>query len=284
MKIGISAFAWTASFQSQHIGLMSGLRDQGFSALEIPMFDPSALDTSSIRRALTENDLECSVCAILPEGINPISTDVQTRKRSLLHLQTCIEATAAMGAHLLAGPIYAPIGYQPGHRRNDDEWRWLLEALHFMEAHLHANDVTLAIEPVNRCETHFIRTASEALSACHAVPSPRIGVTIDTFHANIEEKSTLSALTSLGSNLKHIHLSENDRGIIGDGQIDFASIYQALEAISYNGFLMIEGFGYSATEPTAPGYLWAEQRVSPGQFAAASLTYVRKLMDNATHL
>lgn len=278
MKIGISAFAWTASFQNRHIGLMSGLRDHGFAALEIPMFNPSALDTSSIGRALAANDLECSVCAILPEGINPISTDAATRKRSLTHLQTCIEATAAMGSHLLAGPVYGPIGYQPGHRRTNDEWRWFLEALHSIEPHLEANDVTLALEPVNRSETHFIRTAGDALALCEAMHSPRIGVTIDTFHANIEENSTSSALRSLGSNLKHIHLSENHRGIIGSGQIDFASLLRALKAISYEGYLMIEGFGYSAVETTAPGFLWAEQATTPETFAEASLANVQKLL------
>jgi D-psicose/D-tagatose/L-ribulose 3-epimerase len=257
---------------------MSGLRDQGFAALEIPMFNPSALDTSSISKALAANDLECSVCAILPEGINPISADPDTRKRSITHLQACIEATASMGSHLLAGPVYGPIGYQPGHRRTNDEWRWFLDALHSIEQHLETNDVTLAFEPVNRSETHFIRTASDALALCDAMNSPRIGVTIDTFHANIEEKNTTSALRSLGSNLKHIHLSENHRGIVGSGQIDFAAIHRALKAISYEGYLMIEGFGYSAAEPTAPGFLWAEQETTPESFAKASLTNVRELL------
>jgi D-psicose/D-tagatose/L-ribulose 3-epimerase len=260
---------------------MSGLRDQGFAALEIPMFNPSALDTSSIRKALAANDLECSVCAILPEGINPISADADTRKRSITHLQECIEATASMGSHLLAGPVYGPIGYQPGHRRTNDEWQWFLDALHSIEPHLETNDVTLALEPVNRSETHFIRTASDALALCDAMDSPRIGVTIDTFHANIEEESTPSALRTLGSNLKHIHLSENDRGIISSGQIDFASILRALQEISYEGYLMIEGFGYTATEPTAPGFLWAEQATTPESFAEASLANVRKLLRDA---
>ena len=77
MKIGISAFAWTASFQKQHLDLIPGVREQGFAALEIPMFHPAALDVSGIKRTLAANDLACSVCAILPRGMNPISADKQ---------------------------------------------------------------------------------------------------------------------------------------------------------------------------------------------------------------
>jgi D-psicose/D-tagatose/L-ribulose 3-epimerase len=278
MKLGISAFAWTASFQKRHFDLLASLRKQGFSAIEIPMFDPSALDTRAIRRTLIANDLASTVCSILPAEINPISPDADTRKRSHIHLKRCIEAASAMGAHVLAGPIYAPIGYLPGHRRQTDEWQWFVEALLAVEDLLDANDVTLAIEPVNRSETHFLRTAQEALGLFDIIPNERIGVTIDTFHANIEEKSTPSALLALGKRLKHIHLSENDRGIIGTGQIDFTLIHRALQAISYDGLLIIEGFGYLPTERSAPGFLWAEQAVSPEDFAQMSFANLQTLI------
>jgi D-psicose/D-tagatose/L-ribulose 3-epimerase len=104
--------------------------------------------------------------------------------------------------------------------------------------------MTLSIEPVNRAESFFLRTAAEGRELCHDIAHPRVGITIDTFHANIEEKSIPEALVTLGSYLKHLHISENDRGLLGTGHVPFPEIIKALDQIGYEGYLMIEGFGF----------------------------------------
>ena len=49
-------------------------------------------------------------------------------------------------------------------------------------------DVRFAIEPLNRFETDFCNTASQAVaSARQRVDSPAVGVMLDTFHMNMEE-------------------------------------------------------------------------------------------------
>jgi D-psicose/D-tagatose/L-ribulose 3-epimerase len=82
--------------------------------------------------------------------------------------------------------------------------------------------LTLPIQPaVNRSETFLLRTATEAGKLCDAVAHPRVGVTIDTFHANTEEKSIPAAVKSLGPHLRHHHASENDRGCSAPGMSAF---------------------------------------------------------------
>jgi D-psicose/D-tagatose/L-ribulose 3-epimerase len=49
---------------------------------------------------------------------------------------------------------------------------------------------------------------------------------------------------SLGPHLKHLHASENDRGLLGTGHICFPEILKALDRIGYDGYLMIEGLGF----------------------------------------
>jgi D-psicose/D-tagatose/L-ribulose 3-epimerase len=102
-------------------------------------------------------------------------------------------------------------------------------------------------------------------------------VTIDTFHANIEEKDVAQAVLSAGQRLKHVHASENDRGLLGSGHIDFPGIINSLREIGYTGTLMIEGFGYSAAEEAAPGALWADIDVTPEDIAFAGAQYLRSL-------
>jgi D-psicose/D-tagatose/L-ribulose 3-epimerase len=278
MKLGVSAFAWTGQFERQHLELLSVVRAMGLEALEIPLFEPAQLAATEIRRAFAAHDLECTVCAILPEGINPISPDAAVRARSVEHLKACVETAAACGAKLLGGPLFAPIGYLPEHRPTEDEWHWAVEAFQALGPVLDAHDMTLAIEPVNRAETFFLRTAKEAQALCKAVGHPRMGVTIDTFHANIEEKKIDEAVFSLGPLLKHIHASENDRGILGQGHVDFPAIAAAARKTGYDGYWMIEGFGYAPQAKNAPGFLWAEREVSPEDLARKSAHYLRDLL------
>jgi D-psicose/D-tagatose/L-ribulose 3-epimerase len=276
MKLGISGFAWTAHFEERHLDLLPTARAMGFDAFEIPLFDPAALPVAAIRRAFEANDLACTLCGILPAGINPISPDPAVRQRSRSHLASLIEAAAEMGSHLLGGPLFAPIGYLPGHRPRQDEWDWAVECFQSVTGLLEKYDVTLSIEPVNRSETFFVRTGGEAGKLCAAIGSSRIGVTIDTFHANIEEQNVPAAIELLGVQLKHMHLSENDRGLLGSGHVDFPAILCSLQRIKYDGYLIIEGFGYLASEPSAPGALWADPAVSPEMIARQGFSFLKK--------
>jgi D-psicose/D-tagatose/L-ribulose 3-epimerase len=281
MKLGLSAFAWTARFDQSHLRLVPLIKEMGFSGFEIAMFDPADLAANDIRRAFEASDLECTVCAILPPGINPISPDAAVRKISVQHLVRCIETASALGAKLLGGPLYAPIGYLPEHRPTKDEWSWAVDAFQSVCDVLDSCNVSISIEPVNRSETFFVRTAREASSLCDAIDHPRFGVTIDTFHANIEERDIPEALTSISPRLKHVHASENDRGLLGKGHIDFPGIVAALKKIGYNGYLMIEGFGYSPQETNAPGALWADTSVSPEEIASTGAQFLNQILNEA---
>jgi D-psicose/D-tagatose/L-ribulose 3-epimerase len=281
MKLGVSAFAWTAKFDRSHLRLVPLVKEMGFSGFEIPMFVPTDLAVNDIRRAFETSDLECTVCAILPPGINPISTDAAVRKGSVQHLVRCIETASALGAKLLGGPLYAPIGYLPEHRPTKDEWSWAVDAFQSVCDVLDSCNVTISIEPVNRSETFFVRTAREASSLCDAIGHPRFGVTIDTFHANIEERDIPEALNSIRPHLKHIHASENDRGLLGEGHVDFRGIVATLKKIGYDGYLVIEGFGYSPQEQKGPGALWADTSVSPEAIASTGARFLNQILNEA---
>jgi D-psicose/D-tagatose/L-ribulose 3-epimerase len=126
-----------------------------------------------------------------------------------------------------------------------------------------------------------VRTAREASSLCDAIGHPRFGVTIDTFHANIEERDIPEALNSIRPHLKHIHASENDRGLLGEGHVDFRGIVATLKKIGYDGYLVIEGFGYSPQEQNGPGALWADTSVSPEAIASTGARFLNQILNEA---
>jgi D-psicose/D-tagatose/L-ribulose 3-epimerase len=278
MKIGVSAFAWTTKLKPAHLDLLPSLREHGIDGFEVPMFDPADLAALVPRRAFEASGMDCTVCAILPEGINPISPEAPVRRRALDHLRQCIAVAAEAGAHLIGGPLYAPIGYRTDRRRNADEWQWAIECFQSLGDALDAHAMTLSIEPVNRSESLFLNTGADAKAFCEAIGHPRVGVTIDTFHANIEEKDIAGAIRQLGKSIAHIHASENDRGLLGSGHVDFRAIVAALRETGYEGYLTIEGFGYAAGEPDSLGALYGDPAVSPEEIAFQGAKYLRALL------
>jgi len=131
MKLGVSAFAWTAKFDRLISGWFRWSRAWDSAASKSPC-STLRISREGDSPRVEANELECTVCAILPTGINPISPDTATRRKSVQHLIRCIETSAALGASLLGGPLYAPIGYLPEHRPSHDEWSWL--SRHFSQS------------------------------------------------------------------------------------------------------------------------------------------------------
>jgi len=257
------------------------LRARGFDGFEIPMVDPRSIDVRAFRQAFESSGLDCTVCILLPQDINPISPARDLRKRALAHLRDCVDVSAQIGAHLVGGPVFAPNGYLPGRGNRENEMSWAVECFRSVGETLDNYGTTLSIEPVNRSETCFLNTVAEAKLLCEAVNHPRIGVTVDTFHASIEETDTALAVRLLGKDCKHIHMSEDHRGLLGTGDVNFAEIIAALQQIGYEGYLTIEGFGYSPNEPDSFGAMAPDPKASPEDLAFSGAEYLRNLISGS---
>lgn len=282
MKIAANALIWTAEFSERDFDLLPHLREKGFDGFEIPIFDPANIRARMIREALRSNDLECTICAILPQGLNPISDDAGVRTKTKQHLVDCIAVAAELGSKLVGGPVYAPIGYLPGRRRSNDEWQRATDLFSALGEALSTHDVTLALEPLNRFETFFLNTAADAVSLCQEIDHPRIGVLLDTFHTNIEEKDVAAAFRSTGQFLKHVHACENDRGIPGTGHVDFPGIACYLQEINYSGWITIESFGYTHKELAAAAAIWRDLAPNPESIAFEGLKYIRGITNRSS--
>lgn len=277
MKIAVNALLWTAEFDERSYSLLPLVRSHGFDGFEVPVFSPSKINAASVRNALAANELECLVCAILPAGMNPIDPDASVRKLTRQHLLDCIKLTADLGAKQMGGPVYAPVGYLTKRRRTQDEWSWAVECFQGLTESLQHHNVTLALEPLNRFETFFLNTAADAVNLCKEIGSDRIGILLDTFHTNIEEKDVAQAFRSIGSLLHHVHVCENDRGIPGTGHVDFPGIKQATNEINYDRWLTIESFGFGHRELSAAAAIWRDLAPTPEAIAFEGIRYLRTL-------
>jgi D-psicose/D-tagatose/L-ribulose 3-epimerase len=275
VKYGINTYIWTAEFGPAHFHLLPQIKAHGFDGIEVALFRPHEFQAGAIRRAAEAEQLERTVASALVRGLSLISDDRDVRRRTSQHLRDSIRAVADAGAHLLIGPLYCPVGELPGRRRTADEWQRAIEGFQSIADTLVENDVELAIEPLNRFETYFLNTAADGVTLCDAVNHPAIGLLFDTFHANIEEKQVGDALRRTARHLKHLHTCENDRGIPGSGHVDWPSVFQAIRDIRYDGWLMIESFGFALGDLSSAAAIWRDIEKTPESIAWDGLTFLK---------
>ena len=256
MRFGVNTFIWSGAFDSSIP--LAAIKDAGIDGIEIPVFDAADLDTIALKSALAENELACNFCSVNPAGKNPISDDATVRSSTIEHWKTLIHVAADVGAEMIAGPTYSPVGHLPGRRRTEDEWKWGVEFHQQIGETLEETGIQLAIEPLNRFETYFLNTAADAVRFVEDIGNPNVGILFDTFHSNIEEKNVPDGYRLCGKHLKHVHTCENDRGIPGSGHTDWTGVMRALKEIGYDNWMTIESFNSTIAELSAATAIWRD--------------------------
>jgi D-psicose/D-tagatose/L-ribulose 3-epimerase len=85
----------------------------------------------------------------------------------------------------------------------------------------------------------------------------------DTFHSNIEEADPIGAFTRNKDRIVHVHISENDRGVPGRGNIPWSETFKAIRASGYDGWLTIEAFGRALKDLAAATKVWRDFSETP---------------------
>ena len=100
----------------------------------------------------------------------------------------------------------------------------------------------IGIEPLNRYETSLVNTVDQALTGLGGLLGPALGLALDTYHLNIEERSSADAVRRAGEHLVHVQVCGSDRGAPGGDQTDWPALLAALDEVGYAGPLNIESF------------------------------------------
>jgi len=98
----------------------------------------------------------------------------------------------------------------------------------------------------------------------------------DTFHAHIEEKNQEQAITASAGQFVHVHISENDRGTPGTGQVHWNGTFRALKQVKYDGWLTIEAFGRALPALAAATKVWRDLFPRPEEVYEQGLKFIKE--------
>jgi D-psicose/D-tagatose/L-ribulose 3-epimerase len=255
VKLGFDLLLWTTHVTDEHWPIIERLKATGYDGVEIPIFEGPVSYYEAIGRRLKDMALESTGVAVLPAG-SCISPDAAERQKALDGLKWMIDCTAAIGADVVAGPFHQPLGVFSGSGPTPDEAKWCAEVHKQAARYAAGAEVTLAVEPLNRFECYFLNTIDQAVALSNAVDEPNYGYLFDTFHTNIEENNVPALVSATIEHIKHVHITENNRGVPGAGHIPFQPIFDALRRGGYDGWMTVEAFGSALPDLAAATKIW----------------------------
>jgi D-psicose/D-tagatose/L-ribulose 3-epimerase len=280
LSFGINTFLWASPFRTKDLVWFDKAKEIGFDLVEIPIESEKDLDYTKAAEAYARTGLKSSICAVMGAGRDPSHPDAAIQKGAISYMKHCIDAAVTMKSVAVVGPLYAAVGrqWQATAAQREKDLARCAKNLKVIAKYAADKGIILAIEPLNRFETSFINLTEQALELVKMIDNPSVRLMMDTFHANIEEKSLGKAIELGGKLMAHMHMNENDRGTPGTGNVAWAEVAAALKKVKYSGPLVIESFSTSVKEIARAAAVWRPLAPSADELAIKGLAFLKKLM------
>jgi D-psicose/D-tagatose/L-ribulose 3-epimerase len=278
--LGVNTWVWSSPLTDGNApGLLRHVADLGFSAVEIPLESAGDLDPDVLRSVLDDTGLVPCVVGAMAPGRDLVAAPAERVRKTQDYLRACVDLAGAVGAAAVCGPFYAATGRVWRMSPDDREavYRELRDHLEPVVEHATGAGVRIGVEPLNRYETSVVNTVAQGLQALGPLLGEHLGLALDTYHLNIEERSSADAVRLAGAHLVHVQVCGNDRGAPGGDQTDWPSLLAALDDVGYDGPLVIESFTADNAAIATAASIWRPLAATQDDLARDGLRHLESL-------
>ncbi|MEU4403575.1 sugar phosphate isomerase/epimerase family protein [Streptosporangium sp. NPDC023963] len=277
-SIGVNTWVWVSPLTDEDLArLAPQVAAWGFDAIELPVEQLGDWDPARAADLLADLGLKASVVLAMGPGRELVGADAATVAATQDYLRGCVDAAVAVGSPVIAGPAYASVGRT--WRMSDEErktcYAELRRNLAPVGEYAAEHGVTVAVEPLNRYETSVINTVEQAVEAVGGIPG--VGLALDVYHMNIEERDPAAAVRRAGDLVAHVQVCANDRGAPGADHMDWPALVDALRAVDYRGPLYIESFTAHNQTIAVAASIWRPLAETQDALATSGLAFLRTL-------
>ncbi|MFJ2271704.1 sugar phosphate isomerase/epimerase family protein [Streptomyces sp. NPDC087849] len=282
LPLGANPWIWHSPVTYEALrDVLPRLSAWGFDCVEIPLENERDWAPASVARLLNASGLApAAVIAVMPPDRNLIRTDPRTVRVTQDYLHRCIDAARVLNAPTVAGPVYTAVGrtWRMTRAERAAAYEELRENLAPVLDHAHADGVRIAVEPLNRYETSLLNTVDQTLEALTGLPEDTIGLALDVYHQNIEERSLPDAVRRATGRIVHVQVCANDRGTPGADALDWPGFLTALTTSGYRGPLCIESFTAHNDAIAVAASVWRPLAGTQDTLATDGLAFLRRAL------
>jgi len=273
IKFGASTLSWISSWSPEKgLYAIQKTAENGFDILEMSLPASLEFDAKTVKQQLADYGIEGRLTMILPQEAHlPFYPEKATRL-----LKGALDKVAELGGNFLGGVLHSAIGVFTREPRTEAEWDLLKTVFADVASYAKDREITLALEPINRYESYVLTSAAEVVTLAQELGMDNLGLMLDTFHMNIEENSFFTSVTKANHHLKYLHMTESDRGMLGEGNVHWDDLFKGLAEIKYSGPLVLENFSSHLTELIGPTSLWRPSPYDPETLAVGSLNFMKQ--------
>ena len=255
----LSVSEWTlqAANTGEAIDRVAAAQYPAIEIAAVPELDVRAARERVDARGLTVSSM-CWIGLGYPDRDCAHESD-RIRRHAGDYLRLCLEQAHALGAGTLV--LVPTFRTQPGRDGRDAELERAAQTIGGAIDDAAAAGVVIALEALNRYETHLLRTLDDAQRLRRLIDSPSVQLMADVFHMNIEEDSIPAALRAHAEHIVHVHLADSQRREPGSGHLDFDAVFEALGDNGYTGPLAME-FLPAPDAAIVAGREWVQARLS----------------------
>lgn len=279
-QLGANPWIWHSPVTTEALGeTLPRLAGWGFDSVELPLERPDDWEPAAAVKLLDATGLTpAAVVAVMAEERNLVRADQGTVRATQDYLRRCVDAAHAIGAPVVAGPVYAVVGRtwrmdRASRTAAYEEWR---EAIAPVVEYAARAGVRIAVEPLNRYETSLFNTVAQTLEGLAGLPEESIGIALDTYHQNIEEHSLPEAVRTAAGRIAHVQVCANDRGAPGADHLDWPGFLRALGESGYRGALCIESFTAHNDAIAVAASVWRPLATTQDALATDGLGFLRR--------
>lgn len=172
-----------------------------------------------------------------------VAATAAERTQAMELIRERLRYAAGVGAsRLIVVPIFGEARFELDWPGGVEEAELALLAVELKELAAAAAEcrVAIVLEPLNRRETHLLRSPAAAAELARRVGSEWIATMADVYHMDLEGQDPAAEFRLAGDQLRLVHVSDRERKLPGEGGIDFRPYVDALKSQGYAGYLGFE--------------------------------------------
>jgi D-psicose/D-tagatose/L-ribulose 3-epimerase len=273
IKYGAHTFVWTDEWTREKGNeAIVASSEAGFDFIEISIMKPREFDPAAHKPLLARTGLGVTTSLVLPEWAHMPQRPEEAKK----YLLYVLEKAEAIGSTYLCGCIAFALGVFGGSVPIQVERQVVIDTLGEVALDAKKRGICLGIEVVNRYESHLYNTLADARETILAIGADNVKLHVDTYHMNYEEEGFYNSLVSCGDTVGYVHMSENHRGKLGTGTVNWDEVFRGLAGAHYTGPLVVKCFAAVNPDLATAIKLWRPPKGPSWHLAAEGLKFLKE--------